>query len=102
MTQVPNDVLQDTFGNFGVELVTRDLSREGGRCKQRSLGTRWAASVLPRGQGGRLDSERETELGVKLRGSHRSPGRPWKGQPRVGGQAGSPLRVGVRGHLESL
>lgn len=96
MTQVPSDVLQDTFGHFGVELVTRDLSGEEGGCKQRSLGTMWAVSVLPGGQGGRLGSEHETELGVKLRGSHRSPGRPWKGQPRAGGQAGSALRAGVR------
>lgn len=38
MTQASSHVLQDAFGDIGVELVTGDLRREEGDCKQRSLG----------------------------------------------------------------
>lgn len=39
---------------------------------------------------------------VKLRGSHRSPGRPLEGAAKGSGQAGSPRSGLVRGHLEGL
>lgn len=52
MTQVPGHVLQNAFGDIGVELVTRDLRGEEEGCKQRSLGVAWVQGAVSILQGG--------------------------------------------------
>lgn len=91
MTQVPSHVLQDAFGNVGVELVPGDLRREEGDCEQRSLGWpgyREDSQHSPRRVGrepGHMGGNRG-----EVKGQFQSPRKSLGGQPEVGGQARYP------------